>query len=145
MENPEDNKEFGNIGVNSTADDKNLEQKVDTEKSPSDSRTATESEKEHEYITGWKLVLVLAAVTLVVFLMLLDMSIIVTVSIMLHDCHAYVTDKISRPSLASQVTFTHCQTLDGMAVHIFSPGICLILLLLHTSNLIISIAVLFNH
>jgi hypothetical protein len=37
-------------------------------------------EVEHEYIRGLKLVLVITAVTLVVFLMMLDMSIIVTVS-----------------------------------------------------------------
>jgi hypothetical protein len=35
---------------------------------------------EYEYITGLKMFLVMAAVTLVIFLMMLDMSIVVTVS-----------------------------------------------------------------
>jgi hypothetical protein len=39
----------------------------------------SDTETEHEYISGFKLFLVITAVTLVVFLMMLDMSIIVTV------------------------------------------------------------------
>jgi CHASE3 domain sensor protein len=37
------------------------------------------SEGEHEYITGFKFVIVMVSVTMVIFLMLLDVSIIVTV------------------------------------------------------------------
>jgi hypothetical protein len=39
----------------------------------------TTTGEEHEYITGFKLVIAMVSVTLVAFLMLLDMSIIVTV------------------------------------------------------------------
>lgn len=55
------------------------------EKAPLDDGTATATAKaaepEYEYITGVKLLLVMASVTLVAFLMMLDMSIIVTVGI----------------------------------------------------------------
>lgn len=57
------------------------------EKSTPPTTTTTEArtaepdntEPEHEYIAGFKLFLVISAISLVVFLMLLDMSIIVTV------------------------------------------------------------------
>ena len=39
----------------------------------------SEPEQQPEYLTGWKLYSVLAAVTLVFFLMLLDIAIVVTV------------------------------------------------------------------
>jgi hypothetical protein len=42
-----------------------------------------EPEPEYEYITGFKLVSVIASITIVIFLIMLDMSIIVTVS----ECH----------------------------------------------------------
>jgi hypothetical protein len=52
------------------------------EKVPDDiAQTAEVAEPEHEYITGIQLWLVMASVTLVIFLMLLDISIIVTVSL----------------------------------------------------------------
>jgi hypothetical protein len=44
-------------------------------------KTAEAAEPEHEYISGVQLWLVMSSVTLVVFLMLLDISIIVTVSL----------------------------------------------------------------
>lgn len=44
-------------------------------------KTAEAAEPEHEYISGVQLWLVMSSVTLVVFLMLLDISIIVTVSV----------------------------------------------------------------
>lgn len=49
---------------------------------PSDGSTKVEeaAKPEYEYITGVKLFLTIASITLVCFLMLLDMSIIVTVS-----------------------------------------------------------------
>lgn len=52
------------------------------EKVPDDiAKTAEAVEPEHEYISGVQLLLVMSSVTLVVFLMLLDISIIVTVSL----------------------------------------------------------------
>jgi len=50
------------------------------EEKPTDS-TATEPNGEREYITGARLLAVIASVTVVGFLMLLDMSIIATVSL----------------------------------------------------------------
>lgn len=61
----------GNVDDNSTH-----------EKLPDDiAKTAEAAEPEHEYISGAQLWLVMSSVTLVVFLMLLDVSIIVTVSL----------------------------------------------------------------
>jgi hypothetical protein len=50
---------------------------------PSSATTQEDAQPEYEYITGTKLWLVLASVTLVVFLAMLDMSIIVTVGLCL--------------------------------------------------------------
>ncbi|TAQ89078.1 hypothetical protein B7494_g2583 [Chlorociboria aeruginascens] len=49
----------------------------DAEK-PSESAATTVADTEYEYITGFKLFLVIASVTLIAFLMLLDMSIVTT-------------------------------------------------------------------
>jgi hypothetical protein len=51
-------------------------QEQDTNK---DSELETAAREEQDYITGFKLVLVLVSITLVAFLMMLDMSIIATV------------------------------------------------------------------
>lgn len=52
------------------------------EKTPDDTaKTAEAAEPEHVYISGLQLWLVMSSVTLVVFLMLLDIAIIVTVSL----------------------------------------------------------------
>jgi hypothetical protein len=60
----------------------NEEKEINATKPSEASATAVEDGKtEHEYITGVKLFLVMASVTLVMFLMMLDMSIIVTVSL----------------------------------------------------------------
>lgn len=51
-----------------------------SDQAPQDVRkTATET-KEHEYVTGLKLGIAISSTTVVVFLMMLDLSIIVTVS-----------------------------------------------------------------
>jgi uncharacterized membrane protein YqjE len=73
-------------------------------------------ETEPEYIRGVKLALVITAVTLVAFLMMLDMSIIVTVR--------YPVDRqlMIRQSRQSQATSTLCQMLDGMEVFTYWPG-----------------------
>jgi hypothetical protein len=64
---------------------------IDDKKAPTTTTTRTttttedgnaesgNAQPEHEYISGFRLFLVITAVTLVVFLMMLDMSIIVTV------------------------------------------------------------------
>jgi hypothetical protein len=62
-------------------DNKNPVQEPSAEKTLNSSTPTTEAEQaEYGYIKGFKLFLVITAVTLVVFLMMLDMSIIVTVS-----------------------------------------------------------------
>lgn len=60
----------------------NVDEPVNPEK-PSDKSTTTVEDglPEHEYVTGVKLLLVVTSVTLVAFLMMLDMSIIVTVGL----------------------------------------------------------------
>jgi hypothetical protein len=60
--------------------DANMEKSSAQERQSDDSVTTLEAElPEHEYATGVKLVLIIASVTLVSFLMMLDMSIIATV------------------------------------------------------------------
>jgi hypothetical protein len=62
-------------------DNKNPAREPNAEKTLHTSTPTTEAEQaEYGYIKGFKLFLVITAVTLVVFLMMLDMSIIVTVS-----------------------------------------------------------------
>lgn len=57
---------------------------------------STNTEPEHEYVAGLKLFLVISAITLVIFLMMLDMSIIVTVSLAVakNSRQAYILIKI---------------------------------------------------
>jgi hypothetical protein len=76
---------------------------------------------EHEYLTGVKLMLVLASVTVVAFLVLLDMVIITTVRIL---CHYHVIPwlMIYRPFLISQTTFILFQMWDGMEAHTSLQG-----------------------
>lgn len=85
----------------------------DSEKDASKTLEQSITGEEHDYITGFKFVIVMVSVTLVVFLMLLDMSIIVTVRhaskmIYSRNKHLFVADDVclSRPSLASRATFT---------------------------------------
>jgi hypothetical protein len=77
-------------------------------------------EDDYEYITGIKLFLVMAGVTLACFLMLLDTSIITTVCPYSHvierPLFAYHS---TRPSLELLVISTPSQMWAGMAVHIF--------------------------
>lgn len=62
-------------------DNKNPGREPNAEKTLNTSTPTSEAEQaEYGYIKGFKLFLVITAVTLVVFLMMLDMSIIVTVS-----------------------------------------------------------------
>lgn len=87
--------------------------------------TADAVAPEHVYISGVQLLLVMASVTLVVFLMLLDVSIIVTVSLGALNYKFEVIDNNNRPFLELLATSTRCQMLDGMEVHIFSQGVFL--------------------
>lgn len=75
--------------------DKAADIKIDGKSAPTTATTMmtdggtehSDSEPEPEYIAGFKLVLVMGAITLVIFLMLLDMSIIVTVIMsIIHHC-----------------------------------------------------------
>lgn len=54
------------------------------EQSDEKPQQSSPAEDEDEYVTGFKLIIVIVAVTLVCFLMMLDMSIIVTVSMSRH-------------------------------------------------------------
>jgi hypothetical protein len=63
-----------------TVPERNVEETHDSEKHTENvAATSDAGEPQHEYITGIKLWSVLVAVTLVILLMMLDMSIIVTV------------------------------------------------------------------
>jgi hypothetical protein len=107
-------------------DDKTREPSFDLEKPEfsADSKAAgidktvelTKAETEPEYIKGVKLALVITAVTLVAFLMMLDMSIIVTV------CSACWRQLMIRQFPQLPVTSTPYPMLDGMAVSICWPG-----------------------
>lgn len=81
-------------------------------------------ETEHEYLEGFKLYLLMASISLVFFLLMLDMSIIVTVrgshSTWLHTTSRPTdTDTQHRPYLGSPVISTPFLILDGMAAHIY--------------------------
>ena len=60
--------------------------------------------QEHQYVTGLKLAIVIGSLTLVFFVVMLDLSIIVTVRKQYRNNQAG-TDTRSRLSLVSQVTF----------------------------------------
>jgi hypothetical protein len=68
-------------GSTTDGDNDGIVEELSNQEKPSDGSTATVEAviPEHEYITGVKLLLVITSVTLVAFLMMLDMSIIVTV------------------------------------------------------------------
>jgi hypothetical protein len=79
MEKEQDEKQSVELAVTPK---RSLEEKPNPAKSGPDSSAIHEDGKpEYEYITGAKLWLVLASVTLIVFLAMLDMSIIVTVGL----------------------------------------------------------------
>jgi hypothetical protein len=52
----------------------------DQEKDASPQAAAVPTDDEHVYVTGWKLIVVITVVSLSAFIMLLDTSIVVTVS-----------------------------------------------------------------
>ncbi len=74
-------------------------------------------ENTHEYITGVKLFLVMAGVTLVCFLMLLDTSIITTVCPYSPSLNISALLTASRPFLELLVTSTPSRMWAGMVVH----------------------------
>jgi hypothetical protein len=53
---------------------------LDQEKDASPQAAAVPTDDEHVYVTGWKLIVVITVVSLSAFIMLLDTSIVVTVS-----------------------------------------------------------------
>ena len=68
---------------------KQNEEENATEKQPQDNTVPSKpAEPEHEYITGFKLWIVIASITLCCFLMMLDTSIIVTVSFTIKACES---------------------------------------------------------
>jgi hypothetical protein len=83
--------------------------------------------QEHEYVSGFKLALILISITAVYFLMMLDMSILATVSQRLNTPASTVLlttqlTALARPFLTSLTTSTPSSTWDGMAVRISSHG-----------------------
>lgn len=69
----------GSASVKSlSADQDTAQPNLDKENQRSRSNLSHRSEQQREFVTGIKLWLALASITLVIFLMLLDMSIIVT-------------------------------------------------------------------
>jgi hypothetical protein len=74
------------------------------------------TESDDKYLSGPKLWVVLGAVSLVLFLVMLDMSVVVTVCFLtLRRLFIYVPSRLF-PGL--QVTSTHWEMSDGMAVPI---------------------------
>lgn len=107
-------------------------------------KTAEAVEPEHVYISGFQLWLVMSSVTLVVFLMLLDVSIIVTVSLDVLNCQKII-DNRNRLFPELPATFTRCQMLGGMVVRIFSQGKSLYMVpMIYMSQLTYSTAAPFN-
>lgn len=87
----------------------------DSDKPPDDiQKPVDHAMPDEEYISGIKLWLVIASVTLVCFLMMLDMSIIVTVSI-ITPLWAPDFSSHDRPSLASLAISILCPMLAGTA------------------------------
>jgi len=112
----EDKKEDPDHGTTSksTTDsekDVNISDWSDAEQLPDSNTKAAEAaeptETEYEYVTGVKLWLATAAVTLVCFLLMLDMSIIVTVSLH-NDFHALglLIKMTGYPSNYNQLSFS---------------------------------------
>ena len=83
LDGPESQRTHQNVEPPQTHDGNPMQSSIEglAVETPPDS-TVTEKEKEWEYITGFKALIVLAAVTLAAFLMLLDNSIIATVSLL---------------------------------------------------------------
>ena len=81
---------------------------------------------EEQYITGFKLAIVMVSLTLVFFLVMLDLSIIATVSqallCYLNLCLDFI-DGWNRLYLVSQVTFILCLMWAGTAAPIFWPSV----------------------
>jgi hypothetical protein len=99
-----------------------LEKKISDDPSETSSRTQGVGIPEYEYVTGIKLWSVLAVVTLVAFLMMLDMSIIVTVIV---DTSMALRKFLinSRLFQGLPVTSTHSLTLVGTGARIYCAGI----------------------
>jgi hypothetical protein len=103
--------------------DVDISDSSDPEKPPESNSKVAEAaepiETEYEYVTGVKLWLATAAVTLVCFLMMLDMSIIVTVRLHNYRYAFELADQYDRLSLESQLTFIPSPMWAGMAAYIF--------------------------
>ncbi len=93
------------------------EKVADGSTKPAEAAEATDAE--FQYVTGVKLWLATAAVTLVCFLMMLDMSIIVTVSHYHLSERCELADLCGRLFLVSPPTFIRWAMLVGTAAHIF--------------------------
>lgn len=70
---------FGKVGVEEKQETSTTEPQQDAERDPLELAKQSTNSAEDDFISGLRLVLVISAVTLVAFLMLLDMSIIATV------------------------------------------------------------------
>lgn len=120
--------EDGNIPEKAPADNQTADTTadIDSKDVTTTTTTTTTTAEPDEYISGIKLFLVIAAITLVVFLMMLDMSIIVTVCPFPSSCHfspelllwsrEMLIHKVSRLSQGLLVISTPCRMWDGMGV-----------------------------
>lgn len=79
-----------------------LPQIIDKEAQPSSSESPDDAQavpepkaEEEEWVTGFKLAVIVAAVTMAAFLMLLDVSIVATVSYFLSQFHEVVVDLLT--------------------------------------------------
>lgn len=110
-----DNQEKADVDLGGTPSRNNK-----TEALPSGNGTAKEGGKAvNEYVTGLKLWLVIASVTLVLFLTLLDTTIIVTVWFNISVEHLYMSSLtgMCRLFLESPPTSIRCLMSDGTVVH----------------------------
>ena len=78
-----------------------------------------ESEQHVEFVTGYQLLTVVSSVTIVIFLMMLDLAIIVTVWQSQLRCYSPIANPRFRQFLILQVNFTPFLMWDGTVVPIY--------------------------
>lgn len=99
--------------------EKSIDDTAIAQKPSADAPMGPDGDVEYEYIVGVKLAVVMISVTLVAFLMMLDLAIISTVSHESPSKSLYAPDQYNRRFLASQVTSIPCPTWVGTVVRIF--------------------------
>jgi hypothetical protein len=87
-----------------------------------DDPTNTPIDEEHEYVTGYKLFVVIGASTVAGFLMLLDTSIVATVGLEYSPNTIFISADSDRLFLESPATSIPSGTLAGMELPTNWPG-----------------------